>query len=64
MKCKFCGSEMYLDDKDCSRQGIEYIWLCYCCGVTCFQFFDRRCICVAEAWRDSDGCSLSFDARK
>ena len=38
LKCKYCGNEMFLDDKDFNFEGCyDNYWLCKKCGAGAFE---------------------------
>lgn len=38
LKCKYCGNEMFLDDKDFNFEGCyDNYWLCEKCGAAAFE---------------------------
>lgn len=40
MKCRECGSEMFLDDKDFNFKGnYDEYWLCFKCSTSCILEF-------------------------
>lgn len=55
MICKYCGSEMKLDDVDYNFKGNQdNYWICDNCGTGCFEKIRYGKSCYKEFYREGE----------